>query len=300
MIPVQIAPHIFQINLGFVNAYALTVPDDSWVLVDTGLKIHEATLRSIPEHFGKPPAAIVLTHGHLDHAGSALALVKAWGVKVYAHRLERPYLQGESVYPPQDPTVGGPLALVSRLMPKPLIKLGAALELVPEAGHLEILPGWKIIDTPGHAPGHVSLWHDSDRVLVAGDALATANFDTVVGFTTKKPELARAGSPFICDWGAAHESARKLADLEPVVVAAGHGNPMQGADLPEKMREFARHFKAPEQGRYVHESAVTDETGVVSLPPKPSDPLPRNALIGAAALGVLAFAVGSRWRDSNK
>lgn len=48
--------------------------------------------------------AILLTHGHLDHAGSCPELAEAWNVNVYAHRLELPYLTGKSTHPPLDVT----------------------------------------------------------------------------------------------------------------------------------------------------------------------------------------------------
>ena len=63
------------------------------------------------------PEAIVLTHGHADHSGSAAELSDSWDVPVYAHRLELPFFTGLSAYPPPDPTVGGPFALLSRFMP---------------------------------------------------------------------------------------------------------------------------------------------------------------------------------------
>jgi len=66
---------------------------------------------------GSPPEAIYLTHGHFDHAGSALELAERWDVPIFAHRLELPYLTGRSGYPPPDPTIGGAFAFLSRFMP---------------------------------------------------------------------------------------------------------------------------------------------------------------------------------------
>src|SRR5687768_12067417 len=114
MTPKQIAPHLFQINLGFVNAYIITTLENDWVLVDTGLKQTVALLKSVEKFFGKPPLAIILTHGHLDHAGGARELATHWNCKIYLHPLERPFLSGKAVYPPKDPTVGGALAQMSR------------------------------------------------------------------------------------------------------------------------------------------------------------------------------------------
>lgn len=290
MKPQSIAPHLHQISLGFVNAYAITTPEGNWVLVDSGLKLSFSKLQNLDEHFGKAPLAIVLTHGHLDHAGSARELAQKWNVRIYAHHFEKPFLTGQSIYPPPDPTVGGALAQMSRLMPWEMINLTGQLETFPADGLLPFLPGWKLLETPGHSPGHTALWHEDDRVLVAGDTLCTADFDSLLGATTHKPQqLARPGSPFTCDWNAAKTSVGKLADLEPVVIAAGHGEPMSGAQTPERLRDFFRAFHAPEQGRYVAAPATWGENGITSLPPAPRDDFKRNLGVFVGAAGALAL-----------
>ena len=283
MKPIQLAPHVWRLPLGFVNAYAISTLEDNWVLIDTGTSFHAPKIRAATlELFGKPPLAIVLTHGHFDHAGGASAL--KFDVPIYAHHMEMAYLDGEAKYPPQDPTVGGALAQVSRLMPHTRYDFGDELKSLPVSGHLLELPGWTWLETPGHSPGHVSLWHESTRTLIAGDALSTADFDSLVGMVTHKPQqFARGGSPFNYDWDATVDSVQKLADLEPVLVAAGHGEPISGASVPAQMRDFARNFQVPAQGRYVDEAARVDESGVTSLPPKPVDSVGRNVLVGTVA-----------------
>ncbi len=77
-------------------------------LVDTGLRGSAGRIRRAAERlFNPPPLAILLTHGHFDHVGGLPQLARDWGVPVYAHPLEMPYLTGVSPYPPPDPTVGG-------------------------------------------------------------------------------------------------------------------------------------------------------------------------------------------------
>ena len=56
---------------------------------------------------GSRPACILLTHGHIDHIGALETLADQWETPVYAHPLERPYLDGTAAYPPPHPTVGG-------------------------------------------------------------------------------------------------------------------------------------------------------------------------------------------------
>ncbi len=286
---------ISRLPILFVNAYFVDV-DGGWVLVDSGIpgfagKIREAA----QERYGStPPRAIVLTHGHFDHASNARALAEEWNVPIYAHALEMPYITGQSDYPPHDPTVGGAIAFLSRAMSGKSMDLGAQLQALPNAnsdGEIEIpeLPGWKILFTPGHSPGHVSLWNQERSTLLAGDAFATADMDSWIGLATQKSELARAGAPFNCDWKATRASVEKLAELRPQAIGAGHGTPQSGADLANDLREFASSFLPPTHGRYIPESARTDESGVLSVPAPAPDPFPKIVVAISAVALLLTF-----------
>ena len=292
-----IAPHVWRVNiLNFVNAYFIQNADGEFVLVDTGVRPALAQLKGVAVELGRPPVAIILTHGHIDHSGCAGELARAWDVPIYAGRLEAPFLTDLDYYPPADPTVGGALAQVSRLLPPQKFDLSDSLELLPDNGQLDVLKGWQIVETPGHSAGHVGLWHEDDRVLLAGDALCTADMDSLVGLATLKPtQFARGGTPFVPDWGAMKHSLGKLADLEPVTVAAGHGIPLTGGNVPQQLRDFFHSFSPPAHGRYVETPAQSDERGVTFLPPAPPDPLPRNLALGAlAGAGVFALLGSAR------
>ena len=296
MTPHQIAPHVFQIALGFVNAYAITTPDGEWVLVDCGLKQTVSQLQTLSPFFGKSPRAIVLTHGHLDHAGGARELAKTWNCRVYVGALERPFLSGKAVYPPKDPTVGGALAFLSRFSPWPMFNLTGLLENVPQNGEIPELPDWKILATPGHTPGHLALWNERERVLLAGDALCTLDADSWLGILTQKPVFARPGTPFTTDWNAARQSVQTLAALEPQIVAAGHGQPISGGETAQKLRDFAANFPIPPRGRYANQSAIFDENGPQKLPPEPPDDFNRNLQIAAALATIVALFLRLRRR----
>ena len=132
----EIAPGVVQVPTSFVNAYLIGEPGGRWALVDTGLPGFAWKIRAAAAHrFGSDsaPEAIVLTHGHFDHAGNAWQLADQWGTPIYAHRLELPYLTGRSDYPPPDPTVGGAIAQMSRVLPHGAVDLGTRLREITHA-----------------------------------------------------------------------------------------------------------------------------------------------------------------------
>jgi glyoxylase-like metal-dependent hydrolase (beta-lactamase superfamily II) len=295
----RIAPDVGWLPISFVNVYFIGRPGGPWVLVDTGLpgRTHQI-VDAAEARFGagKRPDAIVLTHGHFDHAGSALALAEKWDVPVYAHRLELPYLTGRSAYPPPDPTIGGAIAFLSRFMPSRARDLGERIREL-EPGRVPGAAGWEWLATPGHSPGHVSFFRPSDRVLLAGDAFATMNMDSWSGLVTGAQVLARGGAPFNTDWDATRNSVKELSRLRPNVVGAGHGIPMRDTELPARMERFSERFRPPRSGRYVQRSARTDENGIVSLPPAPFDPVP---FATAATLVVAGIALGAGYLDDER
>ncbi len=294
----QICPGLARVPTAFVNAYFIGEPDGRWALVDTGVPGFAAKIIEKAERrFGtrSRPEAIFLTHGHFDHAGNARALADYWGVPVYAHRLEMPYLTGRSDYPPPDPTVGGAIANLSRVLPYGARDLGTRLRALPpddtpasaahETGDLPWMDGWRWLHTPGHAPGHVAIYQREGRVLLAGDAVATVDMDSYLALATERQEIATGGAPFIYDWRQYGRSLWQLADLEPTVLACGHGIPLKGGEVADNLASFTRRFTPPKHGRYVREPAQTDERGVDALPPKPGDALPY--LLGAALVGLI-------------
>ena len=174
-----VARDVECLRTGIVNVFLVGEPgagDRGWVLVDAGLQgFGHAIVRAAEERFGGArPAAIVLTHAHFDHVGALRELAERWDVPVYAHRLELPYLTGRSSYPPPDPTVGGgAMARLSPLYPRGPIDLGERVRPLPDDGSVPGMAEWSWLFTPGHAPGHVSFWRESDAVLLAGDAFVT-------------------------------------------------------------------------------------------------------------------------------
>jgi glyoxylase-like metal-dependent hydrolase (beta-lactamase superfamily II) len=268
-----------------------------WVLVDAALSVGAARILEVAaERFGEDarPTAIILTHGHFDHVGALEALLGIWDVPVYAHALELPFLTGRADYPPPDPTVGkGLMARMAPLFPERGIDLGRRARELPSNGEAPGMPGWRVVHTPGHSPGHVSLFRSTDRVLIAGDAVVTTRQESVFAVATQKEELNGPPAYFTIDWDAAHRTVSTLASLKPVVLATGHGPTIRGDDLPARLAAMARDFEErvrPRRGRYVREPAITNEDGVVFVPAPVSGGLP-----WAAVSGVAAAAVAGTW-----
>lgn len=288
----EIAPGIARLPVSIANAYFVGEPGGNWFLVDTGTPgKFSGIVRAAAKRYGEDarPEFIVLTHGHFDHAGSALDLAEAWHVPIYAHRLEQPYLTGVSPYPPKDPTVGGAMAFLSRFFPVKSVRLQPHLRELPENGEVPGHPEWQWIFTPGHAPGHVSLYNSSLHLLLAGDAFTTVDVDSAIQLVMQQPRISRPPAPFTCDWEAARESVRSLAKLEPAIVGCGHGKPMSGSEVAIELQDLAANFPMPDHGRYVPEPAQTDEQGIRYVPPTAPDPLPK--LLAAAGIAAVMFGV---------
>lgn len=292
-----VAPGVWGMKDLLVNIYMIHDPlEKKWVLVDAGLKWSAPRIKNMALHLFWPdvrPAAIILTHGHFDHTGSLASLAADWEVPVYAHSLEMPYLTGKSSYPPPDPTVGGGLmSTLAWVYPNAPIDVSKHVQELPDDGTIPHLPGWKYLHTPGHTPGHISLFRESDRVLIAGDAFVTTQQESIIAALTQIKKMSGPPKYFTYDWEASANSVAKLASLEPEVAATGHGQPMEGEELREALHRLSReffHLAVPSNGRYVKEPAVADKEGVRYLPPRP-----KSTLIVQAAL-VAGLAAGLTW-----
>lgn len=261
----HIAPGVIGIRIIFVNVFAIG-DADGWVLVDAGLRGSAGRIIDwARQHFGDaPPRAIVLTHAHFDHVGALESLLQHWDVPVYVHPRELPYVHGERSYPPADPTVGGGLmARMSAFYPRGPIYLGARARPLPPDGTLEELPGWRWVYTPGHTVGHVSLFRPDDRMLLVGDAFCTTRAESFLASMTQRPELHGPPAYFTTDWAAAHASVIKLANLDPLVVAPGHGRPMAGEDMKRALQQLAQRFRELAQPR-PGQHALARRTAVIS------------------------------------
>ena len=255
-IPWQIAPDVYclgprgrtQTDVYFVRS------GSTWALIDTGWAKDAPWIRKAAESlFGADtrPTAILLTHSHADHAGSALQLARTWRSTVHVHPDELPLAVGDwsalSEYAgPLDIWVILPLMRLLGRRRREAMLSGSSLKEVARAFDPGVgvpgLPGWKCIPTPGHTPGHVSFFRAADRALITGDAVVTLKLNSLSGLLLQKQGL--SGPPWYTSWSwpVAKESVATLANLEPSVLAAGHGTPLTSAGTARALRAFADQF----------------------------------------------------------
>ncbi|WP_026573168.1 MBL fold metallo-hydrolase [Bacillus sp. UNC438CL73TsuS30] len=255
---IAVFPDVYCYTNKIVNL-ALVGTADEFVLIDAGMpKSADEIKAMIGEHFGENarPKAIILTHGHFDHVGSLVELLEDWKVPVYAHELEIPFLTGEKDYPPGDPSVdSGLVAKMSPMFPNHGINISGQVQALPEDQSVPNMPGWKWVHTPGHTPGHISLFREDDRALIAGDAFVTVKQESLYKVITQKQEISGPPRYYTTDWNAAFESVKKLEALNPRTAVTGHGLPMTGDELTNSLRYLLENFRKiamPNHSRYVN------------------------------------------------
>jgi len=267
----QIAEGVYRLETGRgltgANVYFVR-SGPAWVLIDTAWPHRGPVISAAAESLfgtGTRPAAILLTHIHPDHAGSALELARLWDLPVHVHPSELPLASGRYL-----PEYGNPLdrwliAPLLRLMPHRAVEASlsrnsledAARAFDPAAG-VPGLPDWQAVPTPGHTPGHVAFFRGKDRVLITGDAVLTVNVNSARDFLAGRHRV--SGPPYIStwDWPAAKESVAALARLKPEVLACGHGRPMTGPQAAASLASFSGRFsRQPAPGRSRNGRAAT-------------------------------------------
>lgn len=256
---IEVLPSLLCYTIQVVNMCLVrNLETNDFVLVDAGMpKSADEIISTTEKYFGdNQPSAIILTHGHFDHVGAVIDLVKHWKIPVYAHELEIPYLTGKKSYPEPDTTVeGGMVAKMSFIFPNEPINLGDNVRQLPSDGTIPHMPDFKWIHTPGHTPGHVSLFREKDRTLIAGDAFTTVKQEYLYNVLTQKQEISGPPRYLTTDWKAAKESVIKLQALKPAVAVTGHGLPMSGELLTKSLQKLVKNFEQiaiPEYGKYVN------------------------------------------------
>jgi glyoxylase-like metal-dependent hydrolase (beta-lactamase superfamily II) len=181
-----------------INVYVL-----GDVLIDAGLAIdRRRILRQIKS---REITAHALTHAHLDHYGASHAICEQLQIPLWCGAEDVEAVQSGKMVGP-----GGRMVPAAKAHP-----VARALKEGDEVA------GFEVLDTPGHSPGHVSYWRESDRVLVCGDVMWGYNPLILSGAIREPFPLV---SP---DHRLNRQSARRLAALQPSLVCFGHGPPLR-------------------------------------------------------------------------
>lgn len=211
----QLAPDVWQLR-GFRNAINVYMIGD--VLIDAATRM--ARRRVLGQIEGRPLSLLALTHVHPDHQGVAKVVCEARGVPLACHAADVDAMEGR--VPVQQAGGGNPInKLITKLWEGPPHEVGRVLTEGDDVA------GFRVIHAPGHAPGEVIFFRDSDRVAICGDVINN------VDFLTGRVRVGEPPGIFTLDPAENRRSIRKLAALEPSLVCPGHGPPVQGAALGE-------------------------------------------------------------------
>lgn len=254
----EIAEGVYYLPVRGSNVYFVR-SGSSWVLIDAGWKNSAQPIREAAKSvFGSNarPAAILLTHAHPDHDGSAAELARLWELPVHVHRADLPLLTGDvlSNWHLLDP-IGRFVIVLMRLLPRRTferltasdLKDAACCALPDRSADVPGLPDWEYVPTPGHSAGHVVFFRASDRVLIAGDAVLTA---PLFGLLTSWHRISPPPRISSWDWRQAKKSVAALARLEPRVLASGHGAPMAGAKVAYELHNLSNRLSHPTRSRH--------------------------------------------------
>jgi glyoxylase-like metal-dependent hydrolase (beta-lactamase superfamily II) len=233
----QITDWLWSLRTDFVQAYAVR-EGDGFCLIDTSTAGNEtAILELLGGLIGCLPDEVAidelfLTHGHADHTGSAAALVERTGARVVAPVGDVPMIRAEQSAPPPQLT-DWEKPLFERVMPGvPLEqRLAPAAAVIPDrlvedGDTLDWQHPARLLGVPGHTPGSTAMWFERERVLVAGDAIASHEDRPILGV-------------FNADPAAAKDSFRRLARLNADVACFGHGDALR-TDAGARLAEVAQ------------------------------------------------------------
>jgi hydroxyacylglutathione hydrolase len=207
-----------------VNANSYIVIEDGLMLVDTGMPRNAKKIVDyISNTLGRQPSdlkTIVLTHCHIDHAGSACELRRLTNAKVAIHQEDADFIAGRKPMPAPKGAISILLKAFSPFFKFTPVQPDMTLKENDKVGRL------KVIHTPGHTPGSISLYDPDRKILFSGDT---------VRYIKGKIE----GSPksFTLDMHLARQSIEKISQLDFDVMLSGHGEPLK-PNASSRVKEF--------------------------------------------------------------
>jgi glyoxylase-like metal-dependent hydrolase (beta-lactamase superfamily II) len=226
--PRNVPPGVYPIRGVMSVCHLLVEGEDAW-LIDTGLVGEPALIRGKLRRLGLAPESvrgILLTHGHLDHAGNLAALKEWTGARVYGHPAEQLHVDGR--YPYEGITrwcgrleAAGRWAF--RYRPAPID------EFFGDGDELPVWGGLRVVHLPGHSEGHCGFYSERHDLLFSGDLFASYFFKTHLPppILNSRPELIPG-------------SLRKAARLNPRWILPNHYDLCDGALHKRRYLELCR------------------------------------------------------------
>lgn len=216
-----------------MNIYFLEEGGGGVTQFDAGSKGMTKKARAAAEELGGLKR-IVLGHAHADHRGTAPYV----GAPVFCHPDEVADAESESAIAPYFELSQLPVAWVRWLYPTLLRRWdGGPVKIDGTVSEGETVAGFEVLHFPGHAPGLIGLWRERDRVALVSDVVY------LVDSARLKPmpegEASVPHPAWAWDHEKAKEAVRRLAALEPKLVAAGHEPPLRGENLRETLERAA-------------------------------------------------------------
>src|ERR687898_156769 len=195
VLPIPRSPHEPE---SFLNLTLIVDEQNGNTLVDAGLPGQAEAIGAALLEAGtgvRDLRRIIFTHQDLDHVGSGAALVRQSGARVLAHSADAPHIDGS----------------LRLLKPSPeMLEQRPQMREVLE--RLDIAGGIRVFFTPGHTPGHLSLYLERSKILIAGDTLRA-----------ERGSLIGPNPSMTLEMGTAIQSIRRLADLEIDTIVCYHG-----------------------------------------------------------------------------
>lgn len=190
------------------------------VLIDAGRSWDKR--RILKQTGDRELSLLALTHVHPDHQGSAHAVCEERGIPLACHAGDVDAMEGRRQVRASDAALA---KLYARLWEGPSHKVGRVLQDGDTIGD------FTVVHAPGHAPGEVIFWRESDRVAICGDVLRN------ISFLTLRPRLDEMSEDLTPDVPEARRSIRKLADLQPELTLPGHGPAVRGSSAIEQLAD---------------------------------------------------------------
>ena len=224
----RVTEHIGQLHFNTFIPVAVWVVDldgDGYVLIDSGYFNCNVEVGLKNAGYEEPPKALVITHCHLDHTGTAARLVRQWDTPVIASAEEAPFIDG-SLSLSEAVSSGAQKAFLG-LSSRWNMMTGQPVSVSQWVSEGDLVEGLRVIDVPGHTPGQIALVHEGDGAVIVGDTFG--NFLNRIG---------RWPFPGIdTDRDEGLRSIEKLADLGFEKLLPSHGEPIL-KDGARRLREF--------------------------------------------------------------